>query len=121
LDQTVARLTEAYRTQLRVYERILELACAAETIAREGRPLAELHAINVEKRGALADIESIERRVVEDKRLWRDVGRGGPEDDELDGLLTELRGVIEAILRHEQETDRWILRAAGLRENPLTI
>lgn len=120
MDQTVARLTEAYRTQLKVYERILELARAAERVAREGRPLTELHAINVEKRAALAEIETIERGADADKRRWRAADPRGLAAPELDGLLSEVRGVIEAILRCEQETDRWILRATGLREAETT-
>jgi hypothetical protein len=114
LDPTVARLTEAYRTQRKVYERILELARAAERLAREGRPLHELHAINVEKRAALAEIEAIERGTEQDRRAWRATDPDGPTAPELDALLTELRGLIETILRHEQETDRW-LRATGPR------
>lgn len=117
MSQAVARLVEAYRKELGAYERILDLAKRASTLLREGRPMAELHRINAEKRELLAEVEAVERSIAADKAMWRHRGRLSDANAELDDLLSRITGLIERILECELETDRWILHGADLVED----
>jgi hypothetical protein len=117
LSQAVTRLVEAYRAERQAYARILELAEQAAEVARKGRPMAELHRLNAEKRAALAEVEALERSIAADKARWRHRGRLSDANAELDELLSRITDLIERILECELETDRWILNGADLVED----
>lgn len=113
MSGTVGRLIEAYGRELELYDQVLVLAREAMEVVRDGRPLRELHAVNQKKKERLDEVASIETEISRDKETWRRGVRLDEPNAQLDELLAELSRRIEQILRVEEETDSWILRAAA--------
>ena len=117
MDAVLDRLLRAYGRELELYEEIAELARESVRLARTQAPLPALNAVNERKQQCLREIDDVERSIALDKERWRLEGRAHLRARELDGLLSRLGASIEATLRHERETDRWILSAAGLDQH----
>jgi len=118
LDPTT-RLLEVYRKEADAYRHVLELAHAGVDCVREGRPLADLQAINLEKKRWLDDIRALEDGVGPEKEEWQRRGRLGHRHAELDSVLGEIMRLLEEIMDQERETDRWILRSCGVDASEL--
>ncbi len=112
MSGTVCRLIEAYRRELDLYDQVLALAKEAMDVVRDGRSLADLHAVNQKKKERLDEVAGIEVEIARDKETWRRGVRLDEPNAQLDALLAELSRRIEQILRVEEETDSWILRTS---------
>ena len=118
MKDVIVRLVLAYRRELELYGEVLDLAQEGARLVRDCRPLGELNAVNERKRACLAEIERIEREIVDDKRTWREQPTTTTQGAELQSMLRRLTDRIEQILLAERETDRWIVQGAALHENP---
>lgn len=110
MNEVLARLEKIYRQQLEIYDQVLELADAALSAARRGRPLQELDALVARKRRLLGEIDRLDALAAADREWSRAHGRTAAETSQLRAPLAESARRIEQILDRERETEHWILR-----------
>lgn len=116
MSANTLKLLTHYQQQLASYERVLALANDGVGVVRDGRPLEELHSVNLRKKELLDEIARRETLVATQKQEWRRLPRSGAASVELEALLARITALIELILRQEHETDRWILHGSGMQE-----
>ena len=105
-------LLNAYRRQEDAYRRVLELAVEGSRLLRDGRPLAELHRVNLQKKLILQELARADLQKGSEITESRVAPSVGDASAELEGLLMRISSLIERILHQERETDRWIVHGS---------
>jgi hypothetical protein len=109
--QLVADLLALYGEEYRLYQELLALSHRQEEIVREGGGIQDVNAVLRRKRECLDAIADLEQADGGARALWQRGRRDWSSANRarVHRALQEIGAIIEQILQHEEQNDRFLL------------